>query len=636
ALAAQASMQLTPGVSLNREQVAALTSNIVWLEETIVNGQKVLAPRLYMAPANRSTIQLAGSRITGQDVKLEAGTIENEGAITAVASLDLSAAENLTNRGGTLSGEAVTLRAGDTFANESGTVSGGTVAITAKNVRNETLKRSAEIEGGSFEVAQRRASISAGSSLSITAEEDIVSTGGDLASEGDASLSAGRDIRLEALKTEAGFNMDSDVGTTRVDATRYDKGTVSAEGNLSIESGRNIAVIGTDVAAGEDATLNAGENVVIGSVQNRLRSENTQAFKGESRHSIKDNSQTVGSTISAGNNVTIGAGEDASIKASSVTSGGDLALSAEGDINITGDKAVQSEYYKSTSKRFLSRKSHLVDGQDEVYSGSLLMSDGDVSITSGKDVTVKGSTVISENDTTIEGDTVALAADTTSSEFLEVKKKSGFFAERAQGGFGVTAGYRSQKDEFSAQGETAIVSSVGAGGSVTINARDDIRSEGAVVAAEDDITLKVANDIELLSTYDLAMQSQRHEKKQIGVTISVFENVSAPVKTLIDTPRAALSGKGNAGFKAISGVSAGLRALDAANSLKSMAEGGTVAGVRLGIGVSSEKSRDSQQSSIAQVSNLSAGNDLTLEAGRDIVSEGAQIDVGNDATLTAG
>ncbi|WP_434131043.1 hypothetical protein KIAC18_002540 [Sporomusa sphaeroides] len=47
AVAAEA-MGLTIGVGLTAEQVTSLTSDIVWLEETI-NGQKVLVPEVYLS-----------------------------------------------------------------------------------------------------------------------------------------------------------------------------------------------------------------------------------------------------------------------------------------------------------------------------------------------------------------------------------------------------------------------------------------------------------------------------------------------------------------------------------------------------------------------------------------------------------
>ncbi|MDC6528502.1 filamentous hemagglutinin, partial [Pseudomonas syringae] len=46
AIASKQQLNLAVGVSLNSQQVAALTHDIVWLEEHEVNGEKVLVPVL--------------------------------------------------------------------------------------------------------------------------------------------------------------------------------------------------------------------------------------------------------------------------------------------------------------------------------------------------------------------------------------------------------------------------------------------------------------------------------------------------------------------------------------------------------------------------------------------------------------
>ncbi|MBC3468597.1 hypothetical protein, partial [Pseudomonas sp. RW10S2] len=52
AIASNDKLSLSVGVSLSAEQVAALTHDIVWMEQVEVNGEKVLAPVLYLAHAN--------------------------------------------------------------------------------------------------------------------------------------------------------------------------------------------------------------------------------------------------------------------------------------------------------------------------------------------------------------------------------------------------------------------------------------------------------------------------------------------------------------------------------------------------------------------------------------------------------
>ncbi|MBD8124503.1 S-layer family protein, partial [Pseudomonas lutea] len=69
AIASKDQLNLSVGVSLTSQQVAALTHDIVWLEEREVNGENVLVPVLYLAKAD-GRLAPNGALIAGKDVTL--------------------------------------------------------------------------------------------------------------------------------------------------------------------------------------------------------------------------------------------------------------------------------------------------------------------------------------------------------------------------------------------------------------------------------------------------------------------------------------------------------------------------------------------------------------------------------------
>ena len=77
AIAYKDSHQLQLGVGLSAEQVAALTHDIVWLEEATINGEKVLVPVLYLArrvTGNVTSVTQHGSDVqVGGNLELNAG-----------------------------------------------------------------------------------------------------------------------------------------------------------------------------------------------------------------------------------------------------------------------------------------------------------------------------------------------------------------------------------------------------------------------------------------------------------------------------------------------------------------------------------------------------------------------------------
>ena len=91
ALASKDRLGLSLGVSLTAQQVAALTHDIVWMEEREVLGEKVLVPVLYLAQAE-GRLAGNGALIQGSDLNLisggdlnNIGTQNNRGQTTFIS-----------------------------------------------------------------------------------------------------------------------------------------------------------------------------------------------------------------------------------------------------------------------------------------------------------------------------------------------------------------------------------------------------------------------------------------------------------------------------------------------------------------------------------------------------------------------
>ena len=658
ALTMQGALQLTPGVALTPEQIAALTVDVVWLEEAVVNGQKVLVPRLYLAPGNRPDVQLAGARITGNGVSLEAGSLTNSGSMIASTGMNLTTDGDLVNFGGALSAATMDLTAGATLANLSGQISGGSIRLTGQDIRNETLARTVDVFSGTMQTNQQRATITASGPLSLNAVRDLTSMGGTLSSGGDMNLSAGRDVKLETLKTETSFQIGGGRSSTVVDSTSHQGSLLDAGGNLTVAAGRDLSVLGSSVAATGDTSLAAGGDVTIAAVENRYRTESW----GKGQRSMQDRGETVGSMVDTGGSLKITSGGDTAITASSLLAGEDLAVAAAGNLSIEGANSTQRESYAAKSSGFLRSKESRSNSSEDVYTGSMLLSGGDISLTSGQDLTVAGSSIIGAGDVALSGDSVTLTTGQAAFDSYTFEKKSGLFAGRSPSGSGFSVGYRRTKEESSASGVTNIMSAISAGENLTVTATRDINATGAALMAGEDLTLAAGGDVNLMAATDSFASSHHKSDLFIGATVSASSPLVNAGNKIVSGVQTIGSGKGNLGYKAISAASGGLKILDAVNSFDGMFgkevvskkddngdnrgdngeqakkdwKGGTIASVTLGVGMSSSKSGSSQSGEAARVTALSAGNDLIISAGRDIVSQGAQIDAGNDALIAAG
>jgi len=140
AIASKDALNLSLGVTLTAQQVAALTHDIVWLEEHEVNGEKVLVPVLYLANAN-NRLAANGALIQGSDVTLIAGKdLNNAGTLRASQNLEATAKNDLVSSGLVEAGERLNLLATNNLTNKAGGIIAGrdvTLKATNGDVVNE-------------------------------------------------------------------------------------------------------------------------------------------------------------------------------------------------------------------------------------------------------------------------------------------------------------------------------------------------------------------------------------------------------------------------------------------------------------------------------------------------------------------
>ncbi|MNI31172.1 Adenosine monophosphate-protein transferase and cysteine protease IbpA precursor [compost metagenome] len=144
-------LNLSVGVSLTAEQVAALTHDIVWLESHEVNGEEVLVPVLYLAHTD-NRLAPTGALIAGNDVSLIAGkTLNNVGTLRASNNLSAGAGEDIVNSGLVEADKRLDLLAGNTLVNRAGgIIAGRDVGLTTitGNVINERTVTTHQSSGG--------------------------------------------------------------------------------------------------------------------------------------------------------------------------------------------------------------------------------------------------------------------------------------------------------------------------------------------------------------------------------------------------------------------------------------------------------------------------------------------------------
>ncbi|WP_250159112.1 DUF637 domain-containing protein, partial [Pseudomonas aeruginosa] len=401
AIAYKDQLHLQLGVGLSAEQMAALTHDIVWLEEVEVNGEKVLAPVVYLAQAE-GRLAPNGALIQGRDVKLvSGGDLHNVGTLRARN--DLSAtADNLDNSGLIEAGKRLDLLAGDSIRNrQGGVIAGRDVSLTALtgdviNERSVTRYDSA-LDGRTWErsFADSAARVEAANSLNVQAGRDIANLGGVLQSRGDLSLDAGRDVTVAAVEDRQGQTRWS---TSRLQSVTQLGAEVSAGRDLNVSAGRDLTAVASTLEARRDIALSAGRDVTLAAAAN----EEHAYSKTRKVTYQEDKVAQQGTRVDAGGDLAINAGQDLRLIASQASAGDEAYLVAGDKLELLAANDSSYYLYDKKKKGDFGRKETRRDEVTDVKAvGSQISSGGDLTLLSGGDQTYQGAKLESGNDLAI-------------------------------------------------------------------------------------------------------------------------------------------------------------------------------------------------------------------------------------------
>ncbi|MDX8354532.1 DUF637 domain-containing protein [Cognatiyoonia sp. IB215182] len=357
AIDAQHNLNLTVGVALTPDQIAALTNDVVWLETQLVEGQEVLVPRLYLSQATLANIDLNSARITGGQTDILAGAIANSGRISGVNRLDLRSATVFANDGGSLFSNAdITINAGTIFANRSGLIVGdGDIDIAAAEVIHNTLMSRDDMPSGYNDRVQQIASIQAGGNLRIDVTGSVQSTGGEFVAGDALTISAGDGVEISALALETKREDEIRGGYDNEFSRTNTLASIAAGGDLNITTGGDLTLRGVDASAGGDAALTAEGSVEIASVQDVDQSDFSLEIDGgllEVDTSIRQQDvsvETQRTVIAASGGLTITSNtSNVTVDAAILESGGETRLTAAGEVRLLAetDSTFQQDYLR--------------------------------------------------------------------------------------------------------------------------------------------------------------------------------------------------------------------------------------------------------------------------------------------------
>ena len=254
-----------------------------------------------------------------------------------------------------------------------------------------------------------------------------------MGSRGSLILHAGKDITLDtdtlSARKDMTENRDNYIRTYR----KTEMGnTLTAGKDITISAGGNLSARNSIMASESGkVTLAAGDDVTLSNGYNEARDDYGLKYKEKGFLSGKtatikshDEEKKASPAIISGDSVSILSGKDTGIAASQIIASHDVTAAAGGDIHISSAPEYEShDYEKQVKKRGLlsggglgftvgsEKRKDRYDSTSLTHKGSMVGSaKGNVSLTSGKDMTLEASTLASGKDLTLTGKNVTITS----------------------------------------------------------------------------------------------------------------------------------------------------------------------------------------------------------------------------------
>ena len=355
--------KLTPGIALSKEQMKAITTDMVWLETktVVVDGkaQQVLYPKVYLAKQPAKSVDAMGGIISGKAIVSNTNAdILNQGIMTAdTIVLGANDVENT----GRIDGRKVTIKASQDVIN--------TGNIHGEKQVNINVGR--DINVGAHvnrlqhhDIVGRQGTIGVGEKgdLVLSAKRDV-NLKGAIVYTGDnskATIEAGQNINLttEALSAKKDMTVNSE-NYNRTDR-RTELGTaILSDSNVNLHAGNDVNIRNGIVNSEHGVTsVEAGNDVTITNGQSYSRDEYGLKYKEKSLLSrttniIRTDHERTGvlSSTIGGDTINVKANRNVSVTGSNILGTKDVSVSAGNDVRTdSGEETQRDDVYQYSKK----------------------------------------------------------------------------------------------------------------------------------------------------------------------------------------------------------------------------------------------------------------------------------------------
>ena len=661
AIAAQKDLNLSLGIALSKEQINNLKSDILWYVEEVVNGEKVLVPKLYLSKNTLKSIAEEQGNIIkagGNFVINNASIVDNSGKIIAKSNVLVNSKKIYQNAAYSDTGIYATnigLVAKEDIENIGGNiVADNNISIYSENgdIKNSKklsihendyhnvytdVRGSGDIVGNKISIVANNvenlgADIKAQDKIQIGARKNLVI--GNLEAVDKKVKNGGKDFVLDEKKTNVGSNLKAK--------------------DISLTSLGNIGIIGSNVVADNKMNIGAkGDIAIVAGKDSTLHEEKHSKSKGfgrsESSTDIAYATHNVASNV-IGDKVNIASEKNISLLGSNVQANAEGQIKADGNITQAGVKDTNYSYHKKTKTGFMGLTSKSVTDENyaekAILSATLAGNDG-LTYDSKNNLILSGVKVVSSGNINLKGKNVEINPLETKSYNKHEEVKKGFSGSFNPKGISVSYGKDKLESKTDILNQTA--SQIVSNKDINIEAIDKVKAKSVDIYAKNDVNISGDNGVEISTANNSYDNTIKQSSSRIGASVGInsaivntVENVK-DIKNLTDFSGNSYDILNNAS-KIVGAIKDGAAATNDLINYKYSGTDSTGAETlkndpnifKTSISFNKSKSKSSVHNETVEKSSLVSGRNMNIKSKNGSISiSGTDVKVGNDLDLSA-
>ena len=661
AVSAQKDLNLSLGVALSKEQINNLKSDILWYVEEVVNGEKVLVPKLYLTKNTLNSITEEQGNIIkagGSFVVNNASIVDNSGKIIAKNNVLIKSKNIYQNAAYSDTGiyaNDVALIAKENIENIGGNiVADDNVLMYSENGDIKNSKKLSIHENDYHDVFTdvRGSGNIVGNNISIVAN-NVENLGADIKAENKIEIGAKKNLLIGNL--EAVDKKVRDGGKDYVsDEKRTNVGSNLNAKDISLTSLGDIGISGSNIVATNEASIQAkGDISIVAGKDSILHKEKHSKSKGFGRSSSEESiayaTRNVASNV-IGDKVNITSEKDVNILGSNIQADTEGEINAKGNITQAGVKDINYSYHKKTKKGFMGLTSKSVT--DENYAEKAILSAtlaGDKGLTydSKNNLLLEGVKVVSSGSINLKGENVEINPLETKAYSKHKEEKKGFSGSLSAKGVSLSYG----KDKLSS--DTDIVnqtaSQIVSNKDINIEATNKVKAKSVDIYAKNDINISGDKGVDISTANNSYDNTTKQSSSRIGANVGVNSAIVNTVENIKDIKNLTdFSGDSydivNKASKVVGAIKDGAKATIAIADTSY--KGSTDAGYdnlkimnnvfTAGVSYNKSESKSSVHNESVEKSSIEAGRNMNIKSKDGSISiSGTDVKVGNDLSLTA-